>query len=163
VAVALADLLENNENLKIAIFDLDVHDGDGTAEIISRLKPEHKGRVLFLTTHMHEDAIEGVNTPFYPYTSRTSSEDNICKFPYGPRWAVEQPQTDVAVAPQASALSSGKAAFQKEVEQMCGKATEFDPDLVIISMGFDTGKNDIGCGCNVSACLGAVAVGLAGL
>jgi histone deacetylase 6 len=112
---------------KIAIFDWDVHHGNGTQDIFKN-DPD----VLFISAHRYD------LSKFYPY-SRDSSSMFIGQgegrgFNLNIAWDTEE-------AGQVSQIGDGdyKLAFDSVVQPVL---KEFRPDLVIVSAGFDAMAGD---------------------
>ena len=114
---------------KIMIFDWDVHHGNGTQRAFL-----DDDRVLYVSTHRYDDA------SFYPGTRfgdmRSVGEGK------GRGYSVNIPWS-------CGGMGDGDymTAFQKIVMPI---ASEFDPDLVIVSAGFDAADGDPIGGCHVS-------------
>ncbi|WP_093153130.1 histone deacetylase family protein [Aliiruegeria lutimaris] len=97
---------------RVAIIDFDVHHGNGTQDLLW-----DEPRILFCSTHQ---------MPLYPGTGEpreTGAHDNIINAPLPP-------------------MSDG-AAFRKIMEeQILPALDDFQPELVLISAGFDAHKDD---------------------
>ena len=112
---------------KIAIFDWDVHHGNGTQDIF-----KSDPNVMFISTHRYDLA------KFYPYSKDSSSmfigEGEGRGFNLNIAWDTESPG-------QTSQISDGdyKLAFDSVVEPVLD---EFKPDLVLVSAGFDAMGGD---------------------
>ena len=102
---------------KILIFDWDLHHGDGTENIF-----KDNPNVMYVSFHRGGDEIDG----FYPYTGTThmNTLKNIINFPIGHSESVE-------------------SYMNKFHNKFLPLAYEFDPDLVFISAGFDSHKDDM--------------------
>jgi acetoin utilization deacetylase AcuC-like enzyme len=113
VAVAAAELAERGE--RVAIVDWDVHHGNGTQDIFY-----DDPRVLYVSTHQ---------APLYPFTGRADEtggpeapRSNLnLPFPAGTRGDVYRRAVDEVIAPV---------------------VTEFAPDWLLISAGFDAHRAD---------------------
>jgi len=100
---------------RVVIADWDVHHGNGTQDIFYE-----DGSVLFFSTHQ---------SPWYPGTGDASEQGEgegvgktiNCPFPAG------------------SGRSQILGAFQ---QRLLPAVKEFQPDFILISAGFDSGKND---------------------
>ncbi len=100
---------------KIAIVDWDVHHGNGTEAMFY-----DDPNVLFISTHQY---------PFYPGTG--AAEDRGTGKGLGTTLNVPMAQ------------GSGQAEFQRAFEkQILPKLHEFQPDVLLISAGFDAHKRD---------------------
>ena len=112
---------------KIAIFDWDVHHGNGTQDIF-----KNDPNVLFISAHRYDLA------KFYPYSRDSSSmfigEGEGRGYNLNIAWDTENPG-------QLSQISDGdyKLAFDNIVTPVLN---EFKPDLVLVSSGFDAMGGD---------------------
>ena len=113
IAVLAADLL--GRGLKAAIVDIDVHHGNGTQEIFYREKD-----VYYLSFHQH---------PFYPGTGKEEE-----------RGAGDGKNTTLNIP-----LPAG-AGWEKIEQSWRGQARpeveEFNPDILLVSAGFDAHRDD---------------------
>lgn len=114
---------------KILIYDWDVHHGNGTQQAFL-----DDDRVLYISTHRYEDG------KFYPGT--TFGGANVVGTGKGEGFTVNIPW-------KTAGMGDGDylAAFNRIIMPI---AYEFDPDLVIVSAGFDAATNDPIGGCNVT-------------
>ncbi len=115
VAVAARYAMHKHSAERVLIVDWDVHHGNGTQDIFYQ-----DGRVLFFSTHQ---------SPWYPGTGAKNEtgagkgEGKIINCPFG--------------------AGSGRAEIVGAVrELLLPAATAFQPDLVLISAGFDSRVND---------------------
>ncbi|MCF2971392.1 histone deacetylase [Synechococcus sp. Nb3U1] len=111
-AIAALWALEQPGIERVAIFDWDVHHGNGTQAVV-----EHYPQLAYASTHQF---------PLYPGTGSASEigiHGNICNVPLpaGSDWSVYK-----------SALS----------EKILPFLQKFQPDLLLISAGFDCAKGD---------------------
>lgn len=131
VAVAAqVTLKEYPESVRrILILDWDVHHGNGTQRAFL-----DDPRVLYISLHRHE------NGTFYPGT------------PFGGHQIVgEGPGMGYSVNIAWSHAAMGDGDYIYAFEQVVMPiALEFDPDLVIISAGFDAAEGDVMGGCLVT-------------
>jgi len=101
---------------RIAVLDFDVHHGNGTQDIF-----EHDPGLMFISSHQ---------SPLYPGTGRAREHgdyNNVVNLPLPP--------------------GSGSAAFRKAMVSKALPALErFEPQLVLISAGFDAHKRDSALG-----------------
>lgn len=114
IAIAAKYALEKGFT-KVAILDWDVHHGNGTQEIFYTSK-----NVLFISIHQY---------PFYP---GTGSKDEIGEgegFGYTLNIPMQRGSMD----------SDYRKAFEN---QILPKLEEFEPEIILISAGFDAHKND---------------------
>lgn len=110
VAIAAAHALERREVQRVAIVDFDVHHGNGTQDAFYA-----DPRILYFSTHQY---------PFYPgtgdwdETGRAPAEGNTINVPF-PR-------------------GCGDAAYLAAYREVCAPAVRrFNPDLILVSAGFD--------------------------
>ena len=111
-AMAAVKALENSYINRVAIFDWDVHHGNGTEDIV-KTNPN----ILYSSIHQY---------PFYPGTgfeSETGINNNVLNVPLqsGTNW------------------DNYKTAFY---DKILPKISTYNPDLIIISAGFDAHIND---------------------
>ncbi|MGC8500572.1 MAG: histone deacetylase family protein [Leptospirillia bacterium] len=118
LAILLAARQRANPQERIAIFDFDVHHGNGTADIVGRLPG--RDRILFVSTHRY---------PFYPGTG--SGRDNH-----------EGPQGEgVLDIPLRSGTDDEdyREIFEDVVRP---RFAAFAPQTVLVSAGFDAHRDD---------------------
>ncbi len=112
IAIAARYAKQKHGVERVAIVDWDVHHGNGTQDIFWADKS-----VLFCSTHQ---------MPLYPGTGamdETGIKNNICNAPLAPE--------------------SGSAMFRDALNSRILPAIEnFQPDLILISAGFDAHKRD---------------------
>lgn len=103
---------------KILIFDWDLHHGNGTEDIF-----KDDPRVMYVSFHRGGTDINDI---FYPYSGTTHVNDlkNVINFPIKSDETADMYMT-------------------KFREEFLPLAYEFDPDLVFISAGFDSHKDDL--------------------
>jgi acetoin utilization deacetylase AcuC-like enzyme len=124
IMIGAAEALESPEISRVAIFDFDVHHGNGTAEQAS-LRPD--GRILYLSTHQH---------PFYPGTGgaqqyQYDGSDNKRK-------ASSSRVVNVPLQ-----RGAGSADFRAAVsEQIIPAIRDFKPNMLMLSAGFDAHEAD---------------------
>ncbi|KAI9853167.1 MAG: Histone deacetylase hda1 [Thelocarpon superellum] len=128
---------------KILIFDWDVHHGNGTQDTFYE-----DPNILYISVHVHQ------NGAFYP---RGNNGDHLhCGAGAGVGKNVNIPWTEKGMTD-----ADYMYAFQKVVMPI---AAEFDPDLVIVSAGFDAAEGDELGGCHVSpACYAQMTFGMMSL
>jgi acetoin utilization deacetylase AcuC-like enzyme len=113
IAVAAAYALEEMGLERVAIVDFDVHHGNGTEDIFS--EPQWQERVLMAGLFQH---------PFYPYSGTDNPAPNMFNVPL--------------------AEGSGGAAARKAAREHWLPALEqFEPELLLISAGFDAHREDL--------------------
>jgi acetoin utilization deacetylase AcuC-like enzyme len=114
-AIAAKHALDNYGISKAAIVDWDVHHGNGTQEIFYSSK-----EVLFISLHQY---------PFYPGTGSSSEEGSG----EGKNFTMNFPL---------NAGTNGEAYIKIFQEKIIPALNNFDPELLIISAGFDAHKDD---------------------
>ena len=111
-ALTAIKALELNSINKVAIFDWDVHHGNGTEDIV-----KSNPNILYTSIHQY---------PFYPgtgFANETGADNNVLNIPLpsGTNWDI----------------------YKKEFyERIIPKITNFNPDLIIVSAGFDAHIDD---------------------
>jgi acetoin utilization deacetylase AcuC-like enzyme len=115
VAVAAAHALERHGLDRVLVVDWDVHHGNGTQDIFWS-----DGRVLFVSLHQF---------PFYPGSGRVEEVGEAD----GRGFTVNIPM------PRGFGDDEWTAAFRRVVEPI---AHRFEPQLVLVSAGFDAHAND---------------------
>lgn len=111
-AIAAFHALQQPGVQRVAILDWDVHHGNGTQAIV-----EHHPQIAYCSLH---------ESPQYPGTgaaSETGFHQNVLNLPMR----------------SGSAIAQYKAAFQDAVIPFL---TQFQPDLLIISAGYDANRDD---------------------
>ena len=115
VAVAAEHLRRRHGVERVAIFDFDVHHGNGTQHLF-----EERGDVLYASIHQH---------PFYPGTGAA-----------GERGRGDGEGTTVNVPLPAG---SGDEVYAAALEQRILPALrDFAPDVLLVSAGFDAWRDD---------------------
>ncbi len=113
IAVAAAYALEKKGLTRVAVIDFDVHHGNGTEDIFAA--PEWRERVLMAGLFQH---------PFYPYQGTDHPAPNMLNIPF--------------------AAGSGGAAVRPAISKVWLPALErFEPQLLLISAGFDAHAEDL--------------------
>ena len=113
IAVAAAYALDKKGLERVAIIDFDVHHGNGTEDMFSQ--PQWRERVLMASFFQH---------PFYPYSGTANPAPNMINVPL--------------------AEGSGGAAAKQAVETQWLPALEkFEPQMILISAGFDAHREDL--------------------
>jgi len=111
-AIAACYALERPDVDRVAILDWDVHHGNGTQAIV-----ETNPNIAYCSLH---------ESPQYPGTGRASEQgfhNNVLNIPMGSGSTIAQYQT---------AFKDGVMPF----------LTQFDPDLLIVSAGYDANSDD---------------------
>ncbi|KAK7884575.1 hypothetical protein WMY93_027698 [Mugilogobius chulae] len=129
LAARFAQKISDNPSLRVLILDWDVHHGNGTQHIF-----ENDSSVLYISLHRYD------NGTFFP-----SSSDAACD-----KVGVAQGAGfNVNVAWNGGRMGDADyiAAFHQVVMPI---ATQFNPDLVLVSAGFDAARGDPLGGYNVT-------------
>ncbi|KAH9260082.1 hypothetical protein BASA81_001854 [Batrachochytrium salamandrivorans] len=141
---------------RIAIVDIDVHHGNGTEEIIQKYYEDHpppsatpnQSPLLFVSTHLHDSRPSKCD--FYPGGEFGKDNDlvrNVINLPIKPKWRWK---LDAVTNPKSwqdkfYSYHLGRSAFR---EMVLGKILPvlrcFQPDLLVVSAGFDTANGDAG-------------------
>ena len=127
VAIAAKHAIEHLGARKVAIFDWDVHHGNGTQDIF-----KNDPNVLYVSAHRYD------NAAFYPYLKDSSAlfigEGEGRGFNLNIAWDTEE-------AGKISRISDGdyKLAFDSVIQPAI---KQFNPDLVLVSAGFDAMLGD---------------------
>ena len=132
VAVAVKYILNKNDKIKIAILDWDVHHGDGTQAIFY-----NEQNPLFISIHRHD------NGKFYPFKTGFVGEKGDQN---GIGYNINIPlDTKCAISKGPSCI--GDAEYINIFEKIIMPClTEYNPDIIFISCGYDAGENDFsGC------------------
>jgi acetoin utilization deacetylase AcuC-like enzyme len=115
VAVAAQAVIDAGRAERVAILDWDVHHGNGTQDIFY-----DRGDVFFAS--IHEDGLYP-GTGAVEETGAGDGEGTTCNVPFPP--------------------GAGDAAYEAAVERVVAPAVRaFDPDLVLVSAGFDAHEHD---------------------
>lgn len=144
---------DGDQTPRVAIVDIDVHHGNGTEEIIQKYYEDHPpttnpSPLLFMSTHLHDHRPSKCD--FYPGGEFGKQDDlvrNVINLPIRPRWrwkldAVLHPKT---WQDKFYSYHLGRSAFRKMiVERVLPTLRAFQPDLLIVSAGFDTANGDAG-------------------
>lgn len=99
---------------RIAILDFDVHQGNGTAQIV-----EKDERILFISLHASE---------IYPFTESTKAEADKC--------------TNRVINIGYPTGTTGKQFMELFVTRCRQVIADFDPELILLSSGFDAHVDD---------------------
>lgn len=112
VSIAAKNALDHHGLARVAVVDFDVHHGNGTQDLLW-----DEPRAFFASSHQ---------MPLYPGTgapSQTGGHGNVLNVPLDP--------------------NSGSGAMRAAYERTILPAVEsFDPDLILISAGFDAHERD---------------------
>ena len=128
VAVAVKYILNKNDKIKIAILDWDVHHGDGTQAIFY-----NEQNPLFISIHRHDSG------KFYPFKTGFVGEKGDQN---GVGYNINIPlDTKCAISKGPSCI--GDAEYINIFEKIIMPClTEYNPDIIFISCGYDAGEND---------------------
>jgi len=162
-----------DEIRKIAIIDFDVHHGNGTEEIVAKVNRDavHKQRdnnepisppIMFFSSHVFDGQRPGSSFEFYPGSGQYSDVlGNIINAPMMPLWrrhgARRPTQSENPSLPRRGGRRNwaqrfyldhfGRTEFRRIVkERLLPPLRAFQPDLVLVSAGFDAGRRDVGNG-----------------
>jgi acetoin utilization deacetylase AcuC-like enzyme len=112
VAIAAKHALERHGLSRVAVVDFDVHHGNGTQDLLW-----DEARALFISSHQF---------PLWPGSGRTDetgAHDNVLNLPLDP-------------------MTDGKAFRATYEENAFPRLEAFQPELVIVSAGFDAHRDD---------------------
>ncbi len=113
IGIAAAHALQAKGLDRVAIIDFDVHHGNGTEDMFSA--PPWREHVLMASFFQH---------PFYPHSGTVNPAPNMINVPL--------------------AAGSGGAAARRVLEQSWLPALEsFEPQMILISAGFDAHQEDL--------------------
>ncbi|XP_062539549.1 histone deacetylase 6 isoform X1 [Armigeres subalbatus] len=129
VAIAAQYAIRDHGLKRVLIVDWDVHHGNGTQHIF-----ESDPRVLYVSVHRYD------NATFFPKS--TDANYNVVGFGSGEGFNVNIPWNKKGMGDQ-----EYLAAFQQVILPV---AYEFDPELVLVSAGFDAAIGDPLGGCKVT-------------
>jgi acetoin utilization deacetylase AcuC-like enzyme len=115
IAAAANHLCGRHGIKRVAIFDFDVHHGNGTQHIF-----EDRGDVLFVSTHQF---------PFYPGTGAEGERG----------WAAGEGATVNVPLPAGTGDDGYLRAFERQVEPAI---RDFQPQMIMVSAGFDAWRYD---------------------
>jgi acetoin utilization deacetylase AcuC-like enzyme len=114
-AVAAQSVIDTRDAESVAIFDWDVHHGNGIQDIFY-----DQGDVFYLS--IHEDGLYP-GSGAIPETGEGDGTHNTMNIPFPP--------------------GTGQAGYMAALDELIGPAIEaYDPDLMLISAGFDAHQHD---------------------
>jgi len=113
IGVAAAYALEEKGLERVAVIDFDVHHGNGTEDMFSA--PQWQERVLMASFFQH---------PFYPYSGTDKPAPNMINVPLRQG-------------------ADGKLAREAVEKEWLPALEEFQPEMILISAGFDAHREDI--------------------
>lgn len=111
--VALAAMKAMEQGKKVAIVDFDIHHGQGTEEAVIGKKD-----LLFISVHRYDNGM------FFPGTGAPSKEPNVLNIPLNGSEGTDEVYDKI---------------FK---EQVIPRLRKFNPDMIIVSAGFDAGEHD---------------------
>ncbi|GMI09506.1 hypothetical protein TrVE_jg361 [Triparma verrucosa] len=128
VAIAAVHALKSVE--RVAVLDFDVHHGNGTEEIFRKLN--RPSELFFGSAHLYDGT-------FYP---GSGGEDdirmNIVNAGIPPLWKGKG-------MGEIGGEDYGRAGWRKEITtKIFGSLRAFNPSIILVSLGLDGGKGDIG-------------------
>ena len=113
IGVATAHALEAHGLKRVAVIDFDVHHGNGTEDMFDQA--EWEDRVLMASFFQH---------PFYPYSGSDGHAANMVNVPLREG-------------------SGGEAAKQAVEEHWLPALDDWQPEMILISAGFDAHREDL--------------------
>eukprot|EP00658_Telonema_sp_P-2_P018704 TRINITY_DN17329_c0_g2_i2.p1 TRINITY_DN17329_c0_g2~~TRINITY_DN17329_c0_g2_i2.p1 ORF type:complete len:152 (+),score=19.46 TRINITY_DN17329_c0_g2_i2:273-728(+) len=127
-AVAAAHALSYDSVERAAVLDFDIHHGNGTARAATerwrhRRRRRLPGDLLSLSIHEH---------PLYPNTGAATTMATRFFSPHHSKMVVNAP-----MAPGSSAEM-----YQENFAMLLEQLVEFDPQLIVVSAGFDAHQRD---------------------
>ena len=155
VAAGAFHAISTHRAQRVAIVDLDVHHGNGTEEIV---KSWHDpSQLFFFSSHLYD--VEPGKYEFYPGSGADDNVSrNIINAAIAPMWARERDAQNSgsgssstrtrgaskasggATAPPPQKLA-GREEWRRQITQrLLPPLHAFNPDLILISAGFDAGK-----------------------
>ncbi len=145
IAAGALHALDSHRCGRVAIVDVDVHHGNGTEEIIKSFPEPH--RLLFFSIHLYDTDPSGAGFEFFPGTgSGDDTAHNVINVPLLPLWKEDtQPSTRSGGSKAQTAPTSGRGAFRHAItSRLLPSLRAFNPDLILLSTGFDAAKGDVG-------------------
>jgi SHAQKYF class myb-like DNA-binding protein len=148
VAVGALHALDEHNLQRVAILDFDVHHGNGTEEIINKFADPSK--LFFFSIHLYD---RNKSYEFYPGTGKSDFLlRNIVNAPMKPLWRREHSSSSSGRGkrkPRNSLIGSGgRQKFRQIVlEKLLPALRAYNPELILLSSGFDGSENDVG-NCN---------------
>lgn len=101
---------------KVYIIDFDIHHGDGTQDIIN--KKFNNNEIQFISIHRHD------NGTYYPGTGKEINSENILNIPLNGDSGTNEIYLTI---------------FEKII---CNNVKQFNPDVIIVSAGYDAAVGD---------------------
>ena len=160
VAVAAARALASNKAKRVAVVDLDVHHGNGTQDCLAQLRmPSSDGAEtnrLYASVHLMEVFHGHPEWDFFPGTGDASfTRDGlvVVNCSLTPLWEPQAPTAALAHSHGAQPGGGhahhphprGREGWRAALQTRIAPALEaFQPDLLLLSVGFDGAMGDIG-------------------
>ncbi len=172
IAAGAFHALEKHGLQRVAIVDLDVHHGNGTQEIVSTYAEPNQ--VFFFSVHLYDhtpgvgrDSSNGAGQyEFYPGTgSRDRLEHNVVNAPLVPMWRKERGRDNDGKKSRGKKGRSsgvgrnrarrrrvtrplrraGRGNFRQTIsDRLVPALRAFNPELILLSSGFDGANGDVG-------------------
>ena len=158
VAAGALHALNVHKLTRVAIVDLDVHHGNGTQEII--MEHASPDRLFFFSVHLYDHAPgnDSSKYEFYPGTgSRDRMEFNVVNAPLLPLWRRERGNNNInsqygdkkkGVKRRRTTRHyrrAGRSSFRQTItERLVPSLRSFNPELILLSSGFDGARGDVG-------------------
>ena len=167
---ALADERNGPKCERCAIIDIDAHHGDGTEEIVKNCRDPR--RLFLFSVHLYDNGnvkANGERTSYKFYPGTGSEDDvtrNIINVPITPLWIggggnslevnneskPQQTHASHSSVTEPDYLGSGREAYRQAItKRLLPALRAFNPDLILLSIGFDTARGDVG---NAKHCVG---------
>jgi len=147
---------------RCAIIDIDAHHGNGTEEIVKNCRDPR--RLFLFSVHLFDNmSITTKNQrssyKFYPGTGSDGDlSRNIINVPISPLWkgiggeTSDSTNSSHSSAAEADFQGTGREAYRRAItKRLLPSLRAFNPDLILISIGFDTARGDVG---NAKHCMG---------
>ena len=150
VAVGALHALDQHNLQRVAILDFDVHHGNGTEEIIDKYGDPSK--LFFFSVHLYD---RNKSYEFYPGTGKDDYLlRNIVNAPMKPLWRRDNASSSSGRGKRQARGTllgfGGRQKFKQIILQKLLPALRaFNPELILLSSGFDGSENDVG-NCNHS-------------
>ena len=159
---ALSDERNGPSCERCAIIDIDAHHGNGTEEIVRNCRDPR--RLFLFSVHLFDNMnikTNGQGSPYKFYPGSGSDDDltrNIINVPIAPLWKSDEDTTKESIPSSHSSAQepdyqgTGREAYRQAItKRLLPALRAFNPDLILISIGFDTARGDVG---NAKHCVG---------
>lgn len=146
--------LEFHKIERVAIIDLDIHHGNGTEDIVRRYG--QPSRLFFFSLHLFDKNTTGDSAGYEFFPGSGAADDtthNIINVPIPPIWSTTHANAGVHHGTRASKSTSeapppmlvGREAYRQAISQrLLPSLRAFNPDLILLSTGFDAAQGDLG-------------------